>query len=80
MSKPIKVPITERALIQRINRALAKEGQILRAARGERSRAELGDYYIVDLSRNTVEAQHCDPIKLGKELGVLQAWEVLEKS
>ena len=40
--------ITERALVQRLRRALAKEGERLLANRGGHGAAEVGDYYIVD--------------------------------
>jgi hypothetical protein len=70
-----KVPVSETALLQRIKRKLAQEGEQLRATRGERWRGDLGDCYIVDKSRNTITAQHVEPEKLGRELGVLQAWE-----
>ena len=80
MSKQAKVQISGRALTQRINRALAKEGQALRSARSERDQRELGSFFIIDLNRNAIEAQHCDLVKLGRELGVLKAWEVLEKN
>jgi hypothetical protein len=69
------VPVTERALIQRINRALRQDDQILRQARGEHARRELGNFYIVDVGRNFLAAQHVDLEALARELGVLKAYE-----
>lgn len=54
--------ITERALIQRINRRLAKEGERLCASR-PRERANLGNYHTIDVNRNTVEAYHIDDLE-----------------
>jgi hypothetical protein len=72
-----KVPITMRALIQRINRKLREHDEVLKAIRGERWRAEYGDYYVLNCARNYVTEMHVDPEKLGRELKVMQDWEVL---
>lgn len=72
-----KVPVTPRALIQRINRRLATDNEVLKAARGARMQQEVGDYYIVDLSRNAVTRTSANPEKLARELGVLKDWETL---
>lgn len=72
--------ITQNALMKRINRALAKEGERLTVTRGERWRSELGDFYVLDVNMNAVVAKHCDPEKLGRELGVLRKWERLAES
>ena len=72
-----RVPITKRALFQRINRSLARERQHLLSARGERAYAHLGAHYVVDLERNTVVAHHVDLLELAQELKVLRPWERL---
>jgi hypothetical protein len=59
------------ALIKRINRKLLKDDQMLRATCGDRWRNDLGDFYIVDLYRNNLVAQHVDIEALSRELGVL---------
>ena len=74
---PSKVPVTRRALIQRANRALAKEGRLLRAYRGGRPDAWLGELFIVDTSRNIPVEGDVDLEKLAKELGVLKPFEKL---
>jgi hypothetical protein len=70
-----QVAITRRALLQRINRKLVKEGEVLRAARSERSRQSVGDFYLVDLSKNAVLDKDVDPVEKGRELGVLAGYE-----
>ena len=50
---------------------------MLKAIRGERWRAEYGDYYVLNCARNYVTEMHVDPEKLGRELKVMQDWEVL---
>lgn len=71
-------PVTTRALLQRINRQLAKEGKQLKTMRGERWRSELGNYYEVDLNYSSITAKHVNPEEWGRELGVLQPWERVE--
>jgi len=69
--------ISERALIQRINRYLEKEeGQFLRTCR-ENSRwyQELGRYYIVDIQSNFIDCTDQDLEKLGRDLKVLSKHE-----
>jgi predicted metalloprotease len=70
-----KVGITMRALIQRINRKLRHEEEMLLTLRGQRDEVELGRYYVVNVRSNRVVAQRVDPAELGAELGVLRAWE-----
>jgi hypothetical protein len=72
-----KVPITERALLRRINRRLAANHETLKSPRGEAARRELGYYYRLDLANNTIKAANVDLGELGRELGVLRLWEVI---
>ena len=67
-----KVPVTVRALVQRINRALASDGKRLRGTRGRGP----GVYYVVSGSRVTQSAVNLEA--LGRKLGVLYAWETLK--
>lgn len=71
-----KVPVTARALLARINRALAKDGAKMCAAHTANARAALGDYYIVN-DCNAVTAQRCTLDGIGRKLGVLRAYEEL---
>ena len=70
--------VTPRAAIQRINRKLAHDGEKLVTTRGARNRQNLGEYFILDESRNCVIATHCDIEKLGREIGVIEKWEKME--
>jgi hypothetical protein len=67
-----KVSVTQRALVQRINRALMKDGETLRSDRR-------GRYMRIDLSRNSVIEMDVDLAEVGKNLSVLKAWETFEK-
>ncbi len=72
-----KVPVSRRALVQRINRALAGEEECLRTARGGRARQDLGDFYVVNYNRNFVVRKDVDPEDLARELKVLADHEAL---
>lgn len=74
-----KVPVTTKALAQRINRALKKDDEMLRACR-KTSRAyhDLGDYYVVDVSTGFVTSKDIDLEDTGREMGVLKEYERLE--
>jgi hypothetical protein len=73
------VPITTRALLQRINRVLAKNNRTLRATRGAQMRSDAGDFFVLDLSRNEILTKDVDPQVLGRELGVLKEYEYLSQ-
>jgi len=66
-------------VVQRINRVLRAKQKALRVARN-RWRSDLGDYYIVDFSQNTIVETHVDLEVLARELGVLHAWERLTEN
>lgn len=73
MAKGAKVRVTRRALLQRIARRLARDkGQMLRAERQQHQQAET--YFVIDKSGRVVGTLE-DPERLGRELGVLKAWE-----
>jgi hypothetical protein len=69
------VPVTVRALSQRINRLLASKGQELKRTRGVPAIAELGAYYV--RGGNAVVSHHIDLEALGRELGALADHERL---
>lgn len=68
--------VSENALIKRINRKLAKEGEKLHKSGNIRCQSNLGDYYVTD-DRNTVIDWHCHLEDMGRELGVLHQNEHL---
>ena len=78
LAKRVTVPVTMRALIQRINRKLRADDELLKTARGPRAASSVGRYFICDPRRNSITRQRVDPEALGRELGVLAAWERVE--
>jgi hypothetical protein len=75
MSNRQTVPVTTRALVQRINRKLAADHEKLKVTRGQRLRDEVGDFYIVNLFHNRIVCTDVDVEAQAKELGVMKAWE-----
>ena len=73
----MKVPVTMRALIARINRKLAPQDLQLKTARGMRVRVDVGDYYVINTRINGIMQRYkdCDPEELARELGVLKQYE-----
>lgn len=74
ISKRVRgVPVTVRALEQRLDRLLAAEGKKLRRTKGEIALRDLGPYYILhDNSVTPVDLE-----KLGRETGALEPHERL---
>jgi hypothetical protein len=72
------VPVSERALMARIRRWLARGDERLATCReGSRGFQELGRYYIVDAKRNFIRHTNVDLEELGRKLGLLKEWEQL---
>jgi hypothetical protein len=67
-----RVPVSRRALIQRINRKLSYK--TLKTARG-RYATKLGRHYIIDEYNDASTCQFVDLEKLGRQLGVLRGYE-----
>lgn len=59
-----------KALIKRINRRLARDGQRLRTTRGIQMLLDVGEHYVIDLSRNCVVDKYVDVEQLAHQLGV----------
>jgi|LakMenEpi03Aug12_release.lakeMendotaPanAssembly.Ray.scaffolds.fasta_scaffold185143_2 hypothetical protein len=77
--KELKVAVSERAVIARLKRVLAKDNQRLCKSRENSPGYNyLGDYYIVDNYRNTVEATQVCLEDLAREVGALKPYEMLE--
>jgi hypothetical protein len=76
----VKAPITERALLQRVNRALADEGKAVSRPRGK-PRADgpgpLGAFFMVDVKKKDVVQRNVDLVKLAKKLGAIKDYEEL---
>lgn len=77
MAGKAQVPVTTRALVQRINRALAADDEVLKAARGAQALQDLGEHYILDIKRNVVTRKDVDIEAVGRSLGVLKEYEGL---
>jgi hypothetical protein len=73
------VRVSERALVQRINRKLREKAEVMKIARGTQAESNLGRYYTIDLQRNYLIQDHLDPKTVGRELGVLAHYEYLAK-
>lgn len=73
------IPVSERALVQRINRKLKETGEQLKKCRSNRWRGELGDYFRIDISRNAIVDKHIDLEECGRETGALALSERLER-
>jgi hypothetical protein len=77
--KETKAPVSRRALFQRVNRKLAKEGLALKKTSGQRARIDLGEYFLIDTKRNTAVERHIDLAKFATKHGVLEPWERLDQ-
>jgi len=83
-AKVQKVPVSERALVQRVNRKLKADDKKLHTARDYRDGARryentnMGRYYIINLNSNSVAELHADLEWWGRKLGVLRDWEELK--
>jgi hypothetical protein len=77
----VKVPVTKRALLQRVNRKLAAEGRRVKAARGPSAVAEVGAFYLMNgrPGHEYVFERDVDLEAMARKLGVLGAWEELSE-
>ena len=76
------VPITTRAMLQRLDRKLRREGKTLKSPRGWADRSALGDYFIVNLDSGKVADCKLTEAKLeamARKLGALRAWEEVQQ-
>jgi hypothetical protein len=71
----MQVPVSQRALIARINRKLAHDGEQLRVNTSDQWRFQLRNYYIT--CNNTLISAHEELEPLARELGCLKAHERL---
>lgn len=69
--------VSERALIDRINRRMGEHECVRVCDERSRSFHDLGRYYALDLYRNTIIASHLDLEKFGREIGALNPGESL---
>jgi len=69
--KPIKLKVTSRALIQRINRKLKPDNEKLCMARTVQTQMDVGKYYVIGGQHRGVTRVRVDLEALGRELGAL---------
>lgn len=67
--------VSERAIAQRVNRALAKRGQKLIKSKGPRQVAALGEWHIADEQQGGIVATNVWLADLARQEGLLQPWE-----
>jgi hypothetical protein len=75
-----KIPVSERAIIQRINRVLRRQDMELRTARGAQLQLDVGRWYVVNTRVNGVmyPYKHADLADIARETGVLRDWEEVQ--
>ena len=76
MNNNNRLGVSESAVVQRVNRKLKRDMQMLRKTRGARAFLDFGEYYVVDFTHggNIVDTQ-VDVEDLARELEVLKPWE-----
>ena len=77
MIKTQRVPVTERALVARINRALRPDRVLKIAHPGSHLEREFGRYYVVDIHRNTALTYRIDLVSFARELDCIEDFEEL---
>lgn len=78
-----KVVVSQRAVLQRINRKLAKDDRKLCKSRGWRVQSSLGDYYILDTYKNVVtdyRISNSNIEDMAREMGALREYEEMEEA
>lgn len=68
--------VTRKALVRRINNALAAKGHVLKAKRNGPNK---GSYFVMDTHNDRIVNRRPDLVKLGRELGVMEVWERMEE-
>lgn len=77
-ARAIKSPVSERALLARINRKLAAKGERDRMHKAPDRWANSIGRYFIGQTGGVISRQHCDIEKVARELGVMQPFEKLE--
>lgn len=76
--QPLRIPVTRRAVLQRINRKLAHQGERLLVSRSQAEKAACGDYYRVNSNNHVTSPLTTSLEEEAKALGVLRPWETIE--
>ena len=72
-----QVNVSERAVMQRINRRLTREDKRIHRARRWPEHLKLGKHYIIDELKNVVCDSHVFIEQYAREIGAMQPWECL---
>lgn len=77
---PERVPVSRRAVEQRITRALRKENKSasLRRSKTPSARESFGEYFVIDESTNAILASRFDLEEYARKLKAIAGWEFLE--
>ena len=73
------VPVTRRAVMQRVNRKLGQRNEALRAWRSSSQEYSIGDLYRLDFAANAVLDVNVDLDPFAREVGALQPWEEISQ-
>jgi hypothetical protein len=71
--EPVRIRVSERAVLQRVNRALKAGGRQLIKATIEQRAQGTGDYFLVDQKR--IVETNIDLAKFAREQDCLKPWE-----
>jgi hypothetical protein len=75
------IPVTERAIVARLKRFLARDDFRLVRSRNPETRATAGELFVLDVRENAItEDHHLDLEEFARKMGVLQAYEHLSPS
>ncbi len=85
-SGKLKVPVSVRALIARVNRKLVERGEVVRRTHPVHdedgnplyNNDQLGQFFRVSMRQEALVETHVDLEKFARELGVLALWEGLQ--
>ena len=80
------MPVAERALLARVNRAIASRGERIirtkpirgRLVRGKPVYPDVGRFYHVSTKERAILARDVDLAAFARDLGLLQPWEAFE--
>lgn len=67
-----KMHVSLWAVTQRINRILAQKNKLLLESGDHKTKADNGDWYIMDTSTNTITDRNFEIEKLAREVGALK--------
>ena len=71
--------VSERAVLRRVNRALAHQGlRVRKTVHGSRAEFDLGEYFEVDTSHGGCTCANIDLESWARDLGVLKDYETMQ--